>query len=181
MLQNPRAGFTTNGICGSSSAKSSFPSSSAVHARKKKSSSICAKSLRMATLSLSTVMACVRLGLVRMRANPLERVLGVGVHALARGKTRGRLGLVNQAQRPPGRKSRALGKRIAKHGCCEDSSHSNNCGEAYGSSRMTTATPFSSGRRKRGPSKHNKRVYPHQPKAARPASSRHAKSSARQA
>ena len=55
-------------------------------------------------------------GVVRMRADPLERVLGVGVHALARGKTRGRLGLVDQVQRPPGRKSRALGKRIAKHG-----------------------------------------------------------------
>ena len=55
-------------------------------------------------------------GVVRMRADPLERVLGIGVHALARGKTRGRLGLIDQEQRPSGRKSRALGKSIAKHG-----------------------------------------------------------------
>ena len=55
-------------------------------------------------------------GVVRMRADPLERVLGIGVHALACGKARGRLSLINQAQRPPGCKSRALGERIAKHG-----------------------------------------------------------------
>ena len=55
-------------------------------------------------------------GIVRMRADPLERVLGVGVHTLASGKARGRLNLVDQVQRPPGRKSRALGERIAKHG-----------------------------------------------------------------
>ena len=35
-------------------------------------------------------------GVVRMRADPLERVLGIGVHALARGKTRSRLCLVDQ-------------------------------------------------------------------------------------
>ena len=35
-------------------------------------------------------------GVVRMRADPLERVLRVGVHALTRGKTRGGLGLVDQ-------------------------------------------------------------------------------------
>ena len=55
-------------------------------------------------------------GIVRMCADPLERVLRVGVHALARGKTRGSLSLIDQVQRAPRRKSRALGKRIAKHG-----------------------------------------------------------------
>ena len=35
-------------------------------------------------------------GVVRMRADPLERVLGIGVHALARGKTRSRLGPIDQ-------------------------------------------------------------------------------------
>ena len=55
-------------------------------------------------------------GIVSMRADPLERVLGVGVHALACGKARGRLVLVDQVQRPPGRKSHALRERIAKHG-----------------------------------------------------------------
>ena len=54
--------------------------------------------------------------IVRMRADPLKRILGIGVHALARGKTRSSLSLIDQVQRPPGRKSRALGKRIAKHG-----------------------------------------------------------------
>lgn len=59
-------------------------------------------------------------GIVRMRANPLERVLGVGVHALARGKTRGRLGLVNQAptpartQKPCARKTHCEARGVAK-------------------------------------------------------------------
>jgi len=181
MLQNPRAGFTTNGICGSSSAKSSFPSSSAVHSRKKKSSSICAKSLRMATLSLNTVMACVRLGLsacAQIHSSVFSEL--VYTRSPAERREAASASSTRRNARPDAKAVRSE-NALRSTGCCEDSSHSNNCGEAYGSSRMTTATPFSSGRRKRGPSKHNKRVYPHQPKAARPASSRHAKSSARQA
>ena len=142
MLQNPRAGFTTNGICGSSSAKSSFPSSSAVHERKKKPSSICARSLRMATLSLNTEMACVRPGL-----SACEQIHSSVFSELVytRSPTERREAASASSTRcnaRPDANAVRSENALRSTGCCEDSSHSNNCGEAYGSSRMTMADPF---------------------------------------
>ena len=176
MLQKPRAGFTTNGICGSSSAKSSSPSSSAVHARKKKFSFICARSLRMATLSLNTVMACVRLGLSaceQIHSSVFSEL--VYTRSPAERREAASSSSTKRNARPDAKAVRSE-NALRSTGCCEDSSHFNNCGEAYGSSRMTMATPFSSGQRKRSPLSIIREYTPIKRYAAQPAPGPHAKS-----
>ena len=152
-----------------------------MHARKKKPSSICARSLRMATLSLNTVMACVRLGLSaceQIHSSVFSEL--VYTRSPAERREAASASSTRCNARPDAKAVRSE-NALRSTGCCEDSSHSSNCGEAYGSSRMTMATPFSSGQRKRGPLSIIKRVYPHQRYAAPSPASSHAKSSARPA